>query len=95
MYTGTDTSPSRDRRNFAGPYVTSVGGTKRNSPDGSKISGGGFSNYFTIPDYQQGPVVQEGPVATFLRNWADAGNLYVGLYRCVCSRGLTQPILTV
>ncbi|KAF8267183.1 peptidase S8/S53 domain-containing protein [Lactarius quietus] len=36
------------------PYVTSVGGTTGLSPEfGTKSSGGGFSNYFERPDYQE------------------------------------------
>ncbi|KAF8257610.1 peptidase S8/S53 domain-containing protein, partial [Lactarius quietus] len=36
------------------PYVTSVGGTTSAYPEiGARISGGGFSNYFARPPYQQ------------------------------------------
>ncbi|KAH9037083.1 subtilisin-like protein [Lactarius pseudohatsudake] len=36
------------------PYVTAVGGTTDYNPEvGAVISGGGFSDYFKIPDYQR------------------------------------------
>ncbi|KAI0127380.1 tripeptidyl-peptidase-like protein [Xylariales sp. AK1849] len=36
------------------PYVTSVGATTSTLPlEGSRVSGGGFSNYFPTPDWQQ------------------------------------------
>jgi tripeptidyl-peptidase-1 len=43
------------------PYVTTVGGTYRLNPevaahDGSFYSGGGFSNYFSRPSYQDGAI---------------------------------------
>ena len=60
---------------FAGPYVTSVGGTTSHTPEeAADISGGGFSNYFERQPYQ------EQVVATFLQG---LGNRYQGLYKCV------------
>lgn len=39
------------------PYITAVGGTQSISPEIAWVAGsGGFSNYFTRPDYQAGAV---------------------------------------
>jgi tripeptidyl-peptidase-1 len=93
LYTGTGTSRSPDRRNFAGPWVTCVGGTRLDlsDPEGpvevaNSFSGSGFSALFP-PD-----VYQKKAVPTFL---GMVGNGYDGLYKYVRSRGLTQPILTM
>ena len=76
-----------DHRNFAGPYVTSVGGTTGVEPElGSAFSGCGFSEFFKRPDYQI------DAVPPFLNN---LGIQYMGLYKCVRSRGSTTPILTM
>ena len=90
-YTGTGTSCSPDRRNFAGPWVTSVGGTvggiTSDQPEVANIiSGGGFSTYFDRQGYQ------ENAVNAFFLN---LGDKYPGLYECVLSRGLTKPILSM
>ncbi|KAH9062372.1 subtilisin-like protein [Lactarius vividus] len=54
------------------PYVTVVGGTVFYEPEiAVKFSGGGFSDYFQRPTYQ------EEAVSTFLQ---DLGNRYQGLY---------------
>ncbi|KAH9161679.1 peptidase S8/S53 domain-containing protein [Lactarius sanguifluus] len=54
------------------PWVTTVGGTMRYEPEiASDLSGGGFSDYFKRPDYQ------DVAVTTFLENF---GNRYHGLY---------------
>jgi len=45
----------------------------------ANFSGGGFSNYFERPSYQQ------QAVSTFLR---DLGDKYQGLYKCVRFRDL-------
>ncbi len=42
------------------------------------LSGGGLSNYFERPSYQ------EEAVSTFLQNLQDHGNQYQDLYKCVC-----------
>ncbi len=47
------------------------------------LSGGGFSNHFPRPDYQQ------QAVSTYLQT---LGNRYKGLYKCVCSRDMVQCI---
>ncbi|KAJ7748309.1 family S53 protease [Mycena maculata] len=61
------------------PFVTSVGGTTGVPPEvGASLSGGGFSNVFTTPEYQI------GDVAAYL---ASIGNEYSGLYN-VSGRGL-------
>ncbi|KAH9044180.1 subtilisin-like protein [Lactarius hengduanensis] len=54
------------------PYVTVVGGTTDYEPEVAvKFSGGGFSDYFERPSYQ------EEAVSTFLQ---DLGNWHQGLY---------------
>ncbi|KAH8985674.1 peptidase S8/S53 domain-containing protein [Lactarius akahatsu] len=54
------------------PYVTVVGGTTGHEPEVAvKFSGGGFSDYFKRPSYQ------EEAVSTYLQ---DLGNRYQGLY---------------
>ncbi|KAH9027718.1 subtilisin-like protein [Lactarius pseudohatsudake] len=54
------------------PFVTVVGGTTDYEPEvAAAISGGGFSDYFERPSYQQ------EAVTTFLQ---DLGNRYQGLY---------------
>ncbi|KAF8266398.1 peptidase S8/S53 domain-containing protein [Lactarius quietus] len=54
------------------PWVTSVGGTTRVDPEIAMIeSGGGFSQYFPRPSYQ------DGAVLPFLQR---LGNQYAGLY---------------
>ncbi|KAH9062363.1 subtilisin-like protein [Lactarius vividus] len=54
------------------PYVTAVGGTMDYNPEvGASFSGGGFSDYFTVPRYQQ------RVVPAFLQK---LGNKYQGLY---------------
>ncbi|KAH9003218.1 subtilisin-like protein [Lactarius hatsudake] len=60
------------------PWVTTVGGTMRYKPEiASDLSGGGFSEYFKRPDYQ------DEAVTTFFGN---IGNMYQGLYNA-SSRG--------
>lgn len=55
------------------PWVTAVGGTTEVSPEiGVFFSGGGFSNYFSAPDYQ----TQD--VASFL---GDLGSTHDGKYK--------------
>lgn len=68
---GPPTTPSR----FAGPWVTSLrGATVYKLEIAASLSGGGFSNYFQRPSYQQ----QATP--TFLRNLSSR---YQSLYQCV------------
>jgi len=58
---------------FAGPYVTVVGGTTDMFPEvAAYFSGGGFSNIFPRPPYQ------DDAVTTFLQRF---GSQYNGLYR--------------
>ncbi|KAH9060317.1 subtilisin-like protein [Lactarius deliciosus] len=67
--------------NFPGtcPYVTAVGGTTNYEPEVAvRFSGGGFSDYFKRPPYQ------EEAVSTFLRN---LGNQHQGLYNAT-GRGI-------
>ncbi|KAH9053897.1 subtilisin-like protein [Lactarius vividus] len=66
------TCRSPHSRIFAGPYVTAVGGTSSFTPEvAASLSGGGFSEYFPRPSYQQ------QAVSTFLGN---LGHQYSGLY---------------
>ncbi|KAH8984530.1 subtilisin-like protein [Lactarius akahatsu] len=61
------------------PYVTAVGGTTNHNPEiAASFSGGGFSNVFKRPDYQ------EQAVAEFLQH---LGNQYQGQYNAT-SRGI-------
>ena len=70
-----------DRHGFAGPYVTSVGGTTGYDDEvAASISGGGFSFYFPRPPYQEGVVPQ------FLKH---LDKDYAGFYKCAQSRDLT------
>jgi len=50
------------------------------------FSGGGFSNHFPRPDYQ------DDAVPAFLKH---LGSQYDGLYKCVFCCGLTWPTLTL
>ncbi|KAH9062429.1 subtilisin-like protein [Lactarius vividus] len=61
------------------PYVTAVGGTTSHNPEiAASISGGGFSNIFKRPDYQDQAVTE------FLQH---LGNQYQGKYNAT-SRGI-------
>ncbi|KAH9054944.1 subtilisin-like protein [Lactarius vividus] len=63
------------------PYVTAVGGTTDYEPEvAAEFSGGGFSDYFQRPTYQ------EEAVSTFLQ---DLGNRYQGLYNA-SGRGISD-----
>ena len=80
-------SRSPHLRNFAGPFVTSVGGTTGNPPEvANKRSGGGFSTHFLRPDFQH------FAVTAFLLG---LGTEYAGFYKWVFPRGLSQLILTI
>ncbi len=67
-----------------GPFVTTVGGTTQVNPEvAADFSGGGFSNYFARPSYQN------RAVSSYLQN---IGSQYSGLFKCACcfdSRDLT------
>ena len=81
-YTSANTRHSPDRHDFAGPYVTSVGGTTKNDPEiAAKISGGGFSSYFPRPLYQD----QLVPL-WFLQ----PGHQYPGRFKCARCRDLNS-----
>ncbi len=68
------------RHGFVGPYITSVGGTTKSLPEiAAPLSGGGFSNYFLRPEYQ------DRDVPDFFKR---LGGKYKGLYKCVFCRGL-------
>jgi len=85
QYTSTYPSHSPPYDALTGPWVTTVGGTTNNPEVAARLSGGGFSNYFPRPRYQ------DDAVATFLEN---LGSQYDGLYKCVCCCDQTGPILT-
>ncbi|KAH8995546.1 tripeptidyl peptidase I, isoform CRA_e [Lactarius hatsudake] len=71
------TSSSPDFPVFAGPYLTAVGGTTEYDPEpevAAPLSGGGFSDYFPRPVYQ------DVPVSAFLEL---QGTQYSGLYKNV------------
>jgi hypothetical protein len=57
----------------------------------SFLSGGGFSAYFLCKDYKDKDY-QNAHMTNFLEN---LGKEYEGLYKCIFSRGLTQPLLTM
>ena len=58
-----------------GPYVTTVGGTVKVNPEvAANFSGGGFSNYFPRPSYQ------ERAVSSYLQN---LGPMNHSLFKCV------------
>jgi tripeptidyl-peptidase-1 len=62
----------------AGPWATTVGGATGYKPEvAATSSGGGFSDYFLRPDYQQ------EAVSSFLQVQA-LEDEYKGLYKCVC-----------
>ncbi|KAH8976371.1 subtilisin-like protein [Lactarius deliciosus] len=73
------------------PFVTAVGGTTSFDPEvGASLSGGGFSEYFRRPRYQQ------QAVSTFLDN---LGQQYAGLYNPpgraipdIAAQAMTIPI---
>jgi tripeptidyl-peptidase-1 len=74
-YTRASTCRSPDCHGFAGPWVTSVGGTTGARPEiAASISGGGFSSYFKRPKYQ------DRAVSKFLQYF---GTEYPGHYECV------------
>ena len=65
------------RYGFAGPFVTSVGGTTNSYPEvAASLSGGGFSNYFARPEYQD---------VAFIPFFNRIGNDNQGSYKFVSS----------
>ena len=64
--------------NFAGPYVTSVGGTIRIPEVATIYSGGGFSSHFPALDYQK------DKANAYI---GSLGDKYYGRYACVRSCG--------
>jgi len=59
---------------FLGPFVTAVGGTTGINPETAiDFTGGGFSNYFSRPSYQ------DKDVSAYIKN---LGTTYAGLYKC-------------
>ena len=57
---------------FAGPWVTSVGGTTGDPEVAAGLSGGGFSTLFPRPGYQF------DAVGDFFQNY---GHIHAGLYK--------------
>jgi len=65
---------------LVGPHVTAVGGTTGYEPESAAAtSGGGFSDYFLLPDYQK-PAVPDF--------FQELGSRYQSLYKCVRFRDL-------
>ena len=80
---------------FAGPWVTSVGGTQSMHSESmhpeiaTPRSGGGFSSYFDRPDYQ-GDAVPE-----YLDEAEESIREYEGLYECAPYYGLTFSYFSI
>ncbi|KAF8266391.1 subtilisin-like protein [Lactarius quietus] len=67
------------------PWVTSVGGTMNLDPEiAMYLSGGGFSQHFPRPNYQ------DRAVFNFLQNLGDE---YAGLFKCVRCRDSIRPFI--
>ena len=82
-YSSTGTVCSSHTHAFAGPWVTAVGGTTSFLPEwAASFSGGGFSDYFQRPSYQQ------QAAASYFDY---LGNQYNGLYKCVHSLSWPDP----
>jgi tripeptidyl-peptidase-1 len=63
----------------ASPWVTAVGGTQASAPEtAAGFSGGGFSNYFARPAYQNASVANYFQVATNLPNPNDYNHTGAG-----------------
>ncbi|KAH9054643.1 peptidase S8/S53 domain-containing protein [Lactarius vividus] len=72
FYTSPITSSSPEFRGFSGPYLTAIGGTTNYDPEvAAPLSGGGFSDHFSRPVYQ------DVAVSAFLER---QGTQYAGLY---------------
>jgi hypothetical protein len=68
-----------------GPFVTAVGGTTHVNPEvAASFSGGGFSNYFSRPSYQ------DDAVLSYLQK---VGRRRLGLFKCVFLLALAMEIL--
>ena len=69
-----------------GPFVTAVGGTTGIKPETAiDFTGGGFSNYFPRPSYQ------DKDVTAYIRN---LNGTYDGLYKCgLCLLAFGEPSL--
>jgi tripeptidyl-peptidase-1 len=84
-HTSASTSCSPDCHGFAGPWVTSVGGTRGKDPEvAASRSGGGFSTIFPCPRYQFDAVDE------FL--WT-LGNQHAGRFKYARCRDLTFCLL--
>ena len=84
-YRKSTVSRSLHRHGSAGPWVTSVGGTAGHDPEfAASLSGGGFSDYFERPDYQ------EVAVPAFLRN-PDRRPELDRFYKCVFWTTYSDP----
>ena len=59
---------------LSGPFVTAIGGTTGIKPETAiSLTGGGFSNYFSRPSYQ------DKDVTVYIKN---LNSTYDGLYKC-------------
>ena len=71
---------------FSGPFVTAVGGTTGVKPETAiALTGGGFSNYFSRPSYQ------DKDITAYIK---DLNGTYDGLYKCdLCLLVFGEPSL--
>jgi len=71
---------------LSGPFVTAVGGTTGIKPETAiNFTGGGFSNYFPRPSYQ------DKDVTAYIKN---LNGTYDGLYKCdLCLLAFWEPSL--
>ena len=69
---------------LSGPFVTAVGGTTSIKPETAiSLTGGGFSNYFSRPSYQ------DKDVTAYIKN---LNGTYDGLYKCgFCLLAFDEP----
>ena len=71
---------------FSGPFFAAVGGTTGIKPETAiNFTGGGFSNYFSRPSYQ------DKDVTAYIKN---PNSTYDGLYECgLCPLAFDEPSL--
>ena len=71
---------------LSGPFVTAVGGTTGIRPETAiYLTGGGFSNYFPRPSYQ------DKDITAYIKN---LNGTYDGLYKCgLCLLAFGEPSL--
>ena len=77
------TSTGRSPGHFAGPWVTSVGGTYNFPEVASELSGGGFSESFERPEYQR------NAVGAYLIDFQMEPDSNFNYFKCAYCRDLT------